>query len=196
VSTPTPPTDCPLRHGSSVPGPERAVFLDRDGVLIEDTGYPDDPAAIALLPGVPEALSELRRAGWALVVVTNQSGIARGRFDLARLAEIHNRLLALLREEGVEPEALYFCPHHPEAEVAEFRRDCDHRKPAAGMLQSAARELGLRLEECCLVGDKESDVQAAHAAGCRAVKIGGGPTAADALAPDLPTAARRILDSR
>jgi len=168
------------------------VFLDRDGVLIEDTGYPDDPSAIALLPGVGEGLRQLRSAGWGLVVVTNQSGVARGRFDLARLAEIHDRLLALLAAEGVTLDGLYLCPHHVEGHPP-WNSDCPHRKPAPGMLLTAAAELDLDLPACWLVGDQEGDVQAAHAAGCRAVRVGPGETAAEARARDLVGAATAIL---
>jgi D,D-heptose 1,7-bisphosphate phosphatase len=186
---------CPSCYGPlSPPSGGRAVFLDRDGVLIEDTGYPDDPDAIALLPGVGEALRALRRAGWGLVVVSNQSGVARGKFGLARLAEIHDRLLALLRGEGVELDALYYCPHHPQGRPP-FDLDCDHRKPAPGMLRSAARDLDLRLNECWMIGDKESDVRAAHAAGVHAIRIGGVETAAEAAAPDLRAAAAWLLAS-
>jgi D-glycero-D-manno-heptose 1,7-bisphosphate phosphatase len=190
------PVQCPSCHGPlSPPAGGRAVFLDRDGVLIEDTGYPDDPAGIALLPGAGEALRALRQAGWGLVVVTNQSGVARGKFGLARLAEIHDRLLALLRAEGVELDALYYCPHHPQGQPP-FDLDCDHRKPAPGMLRSSARDLSLGLEECWMVGDKESDVRAAHAAGARAVRLGPGETAAEISARDLRDAAAEILAPR
>ena len=178
-------TACPLRHGAArPPGTSRAVFLDRDGVLIEDTGYPDDPDAIRLLPGVGEALRRLRAAGWGLVVVSNQSGVARGKFDLNRLDAIHDRLRELLAAEGVELDALYFCPHHPEGRPP-FQSDCDHRKPQPGMLLPAARELGLSLPDCWMVGDKESDVEAGCAAGCRTILIAGGV--------DLPAAAREIV---
>lgn len=184
---------CPQRHGGLTGQGTRAVFLDRDGVLIEDTGYPDDPAAISLLPGVVEGLTRLRAAGWRLVVVTNQSGIARGKFTLDRLSAIHARLLALLTRAGIEIDALYYCPHHPEAPVAEFRLDCDHRKPLPGMLLTAARTLDLDLARCWMVGDKEGDVQAGHAAGCRAVRLTAGASAAEACARDLLQAAELIL---
>lgn len=188
---------CPQTHGPVLVGVgRRAVFLDRDGVLIADTGYPDDPRAISLLSGVGEALRRLREAGWRLVVVTNQSGVARGRFSLARLAAIHTRLAALLAAEGVCLDALYFCPHHPEGVLPAFRRDCDHRKPAPGMLRSAAEAMRLCLAECWLVGDKESDIEAARAAGCRAVLVStplASATQAEAVVADLSTAVARIL---
>lgn len=190
-----PAFSCPQRHGSTAGRGNRAVFLDRDGVLIEDTGYPDDPERIPLLPGVAEGLARLQAAGWRLVVVTNQSGIARGRFTLARLAEIHDRLLAQLAAADITIDALYFCPHHPEAPLPEFHHACDHRKPLPGMLLSAARDLDLDLTQCWMIGDKESDVRAGHAAGCRTLRLTGSATSADATARDLIEAAARILAS-
>lgn len=185
---------CPMRHPLPIRRGGKAVFLDRDGVLIEDTGYPDDPAAIRVLPGVPEALRRLRAAGWRLVVVSNQSGIARGKFDLPRLHTLHAELLRRLSAEGAELDALYFCPHHPEGRIPEFAARCDHRKPAPGMLQTAALELAVDLGASWMVGDKESDVEAAHRAGCRAVRIGSGPTNAESRARDLPEAAEWIMN--
>jgi len=185
---------CPFRHeGAAGPGARRAVFLDRDGVLIEDTGYPDDPDAIALLPGVAEALRALQAAGWRLVVVSNQSGVARSKFSLETLAAVNTRLLELLSREGVALDALYFCPHHAEAGHPPFDVECDHRKPAPGMLLSAATDLGLDLRASWMIGDRESDVAAGLAAGCRAILLGEGTTRADWVGADLLQAAERIL---
>jgi D-glycero-D-manno-heptose 1,7-bisphosphate phosphatase len=184
---------CPMMYGAPVrSGGSRAVFLDRDGVLIPDTGYPDDPHAISLLAGVGEALRVLRAAGWRLVVASNQSGVARGKFTLERLEQIHDRLRDLLAAEGVTLDALYYCPHHPEGRPP-FDVACDHRKPAPGMLRSAAKRMGLDLAACWMVGDKESDVEAAHAVGCRAVRLGAASRRAEVTADDLPAAARLIL---
>lgn len=149
------------------------MFLDRDGVLIPDTGYPDDPLAVTLLPGVGEALRRLRNSGWRLVVVSNQSGVARGRFDLERLALVNHRLVALLAAEGVELDAFYYCPHHPTAGQPPFDVDCDHRKPRPGMLLSASERLGLRLPECWFIGDQATDLSAALAAGCKSILVSG-----------------------
>ena len=192
----TPAFPCPRQHGSASGRGSRAVFLDRDGVLIEDTGYPDDPDRIPLLPGVAEGLARLQAANWRLIVVTNQSGIARGKFTLDRLADIHDRLRSQLTEAGISLDALYFCPHHPEAPLPEFHHACDHRKPLPGMLLSAARDLHLDLSQCWMIGDKESDVRAGHAAGCRTVRLTAGPTAADATARDLIEAAAHLLASK
>lgn len=190
------PQPCPSTHGAPLSdGPSRAVFLDRDGVLIEDTGYPDDPDAISLLPEVGAGLRALREAGWRLIVVSNQSGIARGMFPLERLHAIHDRLRELLAQEGVVLDALYFCPHHPRGTAEPFNTPCDHRKPSPGMLLSAAAEFHLDLQACWMVGDKESDVQAAHQAGCRAILLGSGPTAAERHCTTLLEAAAAITES-
>jgi D-glycero-D-manno-heptose 1,7-bisphosphate phosphatase len=105
--------ECPFSVGrlAAAGQPPRAVFLDRDGVLIEDTGYPDDPEAIRLASGAPEALRRLRDSGWRLVLVSNQSGVARGRFSVERLRAVHARLEALLASGGASLDAAYYCPH-------------------------------------------------------------------------------------
>lgn len=186
---------CPLRYPlPSGGGPPRAVFLDRDGVLVPDLGYLADPDRLTLLPGVGAALRLLRSAGWQLIVVTNQSGIARGRFTLARLDAIHARLCELFAVEGVALDALYYCPHHPEGSVAPFAVACAYRKPAPGMLLAAARDCQLELDRCWLIGDQERDIFAAIAAGCRAIRIGSEPVGAVACAPDLPAAVTVLLD--
>lgn len=168
--------DCPHTHGPlRQPPGGRVVFLDRDGVLIEDTGYPDNPAALVLLPGVGEGLRRLAAAGWGLVVVTNQSGAARGYFTLERLAAVHDRLARLVEAEGVQFNGIFFCPHHPAGSVAALARHCACRKPEPGMLCAAARMLDLQLPRCWIVGDRDSDIQAGVAAGVPGLLVGGEP---------------------
>lgn len=164
--------DCPRRHGEPViAGGRRTVFLDRDGVLLRDPGYLSDPDAVELLPGVPDALRRLRAAEWRLVVVTNQSGVARGRFTEATLAEIHARMEATLQADGAHLDAIYYCPHLPNATVPEYRHDCSCRKPQPGMLRAAAEALGLDLAASWMVGDKYADVAAGQAVGCRSLLV-------------------------
>ena len=143
-----------------------AVFLDRDGTLVEDVGYPRDPEAVRLLDGAPEALAALRRAGFALVVVSNQSGIGRGLVTEEEAEAVHERFVRELRAHGVELDDARYCPHAPEDA-------CACRKPEAGLLRDSARELGLDLERSFMVGDKPSDVEAGRAAGCRTVLFDG-----------------------
>jgi histidinol-phosphate phosphatase family protein len=167
------------------PGTRRwAVFLDRDGTLIEDPGYLSRPEGVRVLPGVPAALRRLRAAGCLLVLVSNQSGIGRGYYAEEDYARVHAATEAAL---GFRFDGERHCPHHPDSK-------CSCRKPAPGMLLSAARKLSIDLRRSFVVGDRESDVLAGRAAGCRAVLIGPGPAPEGVLtAPDLAGAADLIL---
>lgn len=137
-----------------------ALFLDRDGTLIEDADYLADPEGVVLLPGAVEALGRFRAAGWATVVVTNQSGIARGLYTRDDYRAVARRLDAMLRRAGVAVDATLHCPHHPE-----FSGPCGCRKPAPGMLLAAGRALDLDLVGSVMVGDKLSDLLAGAAVG-------------------------------
>ena len=131
----------------------RAVFLDRDGTLIEEKVYVSEPEGVVLLPGTAAALSDLRDAGFALVVVTNQSGIARGLYSEDQYHAVAKRLDDVLAEAGSPVDATMYCPHHPD-----FGPACQCRKPATGMYRQAAAELGLSLADSYYVGDKVADV--------------------------------------
>ena len=146
----------------------RAVFLDRDGVLNHDRGYVSRPEDFEWLPGVMHALRALQRAGWALVVATNQSGIARGLYGPAEYANLTAWMHSELAQHGITLDAVLHCPHLPDAPLAAWRRQCDCRKPAPGMLRRAARDLGLELSACVMVGDKPTDIAAGRAAGVAA----------------------------
>lgn len=148
-----------------------AVFLDRDGVVIEDSHYLGDTTRVRLLPGVPEAIAALNRAGRAVVVVTNQSGVARGLFTEPDVLAVHAHLAELLRGYGATIDAFHHCPHHPEADVPAFRVECECRKPRPGMLRRAAEELGLDLAASWMVGDRVTDLEAGAAVGCRTVLV-------------------------
>jgi D-glycero-D-manno-heptose 1,7-bisphosphate phosphatase len=148
-----------------------AVFLDRDGVMIEDVHYLSDVGQVRLIPGAAEAIAKLNAAGVAVVVVTNQSGVARGYFSEDRVGEVHARLDELLAECRGRVDRYYYCPHHPDAEVELYRAACECRKPKPGMLHRAAAELGLNLARAYLVGDKASDLAAGGAAGCKTVLV-------------------------
>lgn len=150
---------------------KRAVFLDRDDTLIRDTGYLSDPDAIELLPGAADGLRALNRAGLPVIVVTNQSGIARGLLTEQTLHVIHARLLKMLKGEGTRIDAVYYCPHHRDGAVAEYRMACTCRKPAPGMLLQAARDFSLDLARCYLVGDKADDMEAIHRVGGTGILI-------------------------
>jgi D-glycero-D-manno-heptose 1,7-bisphosphate phosphatase len=183
--------------------PRRAVILDRDGTLLHDPGYLGDPQGVLLLPHVGESLRALAAAGFLLVVASNQSGIARGKYTLAKYREVEARVAAELAAEGVRLDATYICPYHPDGTVPEFARDHEDRKPNPGMWHRAAADLGLDLPRCYSIGDGERDVVAGKRAGTVAVLLAaerdkwplpvGGPYDPDFTARDLREAALWIL---
>jgi D-glycero-D-manno-heptose 1,7-bisphosphate phosphatase len=140
-----------------------AVFFDRDGTLIEDVHYLSDPRELRLIPGAVDGLRRLRNAGYACVIVTNQSAIGRGLITTDDLERIHEEMERLMRQEGAFLDGIYFCPLSPEQNDD---REPSERKPGPGMLIRAARELGLDLARSWMVGDKISDVAAGQRAGC------------------------------
>jgi D-glycero-D-manno-heptose 1,7-bisphosphate phosphatase len=146
----------------------RAVFLDRDGVLNEDRGDVSRPEDFEWRPGVMHALRALHRAGWALVVTTNQSGIARGVYGPAEYQNLTAWMHNELAHHGITLDGVYHCPHLPDAPLAAWRRQCDCRKPAPGMLRRAARDLRLDLSASVMIGDNPSDIVAGRAAGVAA----------------------------
>lgn len=176
-------------------GQGRAVFLDRDGTLILNQPYNADPSKIELLPGVPEALRILRDSGYQLVVVTNQSGVARGHFGEEALTAMHQHINDLLAPFGVGIDVYYYCPHHVDGVTADYARPCTCRKPNPGMLWRAASDLSLSLERCWIVGDQPTDAMAGLAAHCRAILIGSDQRLPDraSRAIDILQAARRIV---
>jgi D-glycero-D-manno-heptose 1,7-bisphosphate phosphatase len=148
------------------PAPRPAAFLDRDGTIIRDTGYLHDPAAVELLPGAAAAIRRFRDAGWAVVVVSNQSGIARGLYPEAAYHAVQARLAELLAAAGARMDAAYFCPHHPE-----ITGPCECRKPGIRLFEQAAREHHLDLGRSIWVGDRPSDVEPARHWGGRAFLV-------------------------
>lgn len=150
-----------------------AVFLDKDGTLIEDVPFNVEPGRITLTPGAGEALSLLEAAGFALVLVSNQPGVALGRFPASALAAVDRRLARLLAPHGVALDAAYYCPHAP-APGAGRLPACACRKPAPGLIFRAAREHRLDLQRSWMVGDILNDVEAGRAAGCRTVLVDNG----------------------
>jgi histidinol-phosphate phosphatase family protein len=159
---------------SPPPPRPRAVFLDKDGTLVEDVPYNVDPECVRLAPGAAEGLAALDAAGYRLAVVSNQSGVARGYFPEEALAGVERRLRQLLAGVGVALAGFYYCPHHPDGRVPAYAVACRCRKPEPGLLHRAARELGVGLEQCWLVGDILDDVEAGRRAGCRTVLIDNG----------------------
>ena len=176
--------------------PNKAVFLDRDGTLIANRHYGSDPDGIELLDGVVEGLCKLRAAGYRLVLVSNQSGVARGYFDEGAVAQMHDRLQRMLNRHGAALDGLEYCPHHPEGIAPPYAVECACRKPAPGMLRRAARKHGVNLSASWMVGDIEADVEAGRRAGARTVLVG--PETAqpspDYRAEDFAAAVHHILE--
>jgi len=151
------------------------VFLDRDGTLIEEVGYPRDPSAVRILPGAAEALRLLSREGFLLAVVSNQAGIARGKITGEEMDAVHRRFVSAFAAEGVVFDAVEYCPHHPEGAVEAYRRACGCRKPGTGMAEAILLRLGV--PDSCprfMVGDKMSDVSMGVRLGAATVLVGTG----------------------
>ena len=150
---------------------KRAIFLDRDGTLNEDVGYLHRLEDLELFPWTADALRLLKRAGYALVVVTNQSGIAHGLIDPAFVADLPRRDAAAAAARRRRLDALYYCPHHPRGSVPELSVDCRCRKPLPGMVEDAVRDLGIDPKQSWVVGDKWLDVKLGHAVGARSILV-------------------------
>jgi D-glycero-D-manno-heptose 1,7-bisphosphate phosphatase len=149
----------------------KAIFLDRDNTIIEDPGYINNPDQVKLLDSAPEALSSLKAMGYKLVVVSNQSGVARGIVTEEVLGQIHKRLEQLLAEKGVSLDRIYYCPYHIDGVIPKYRKDSDWRKPNPGMLLAAGRDMDIDLKESWMVGDTTGDIEAGARAGCRTIML-------------------------
>jgi D-glycero-D-manno-heptose 1,7-bisphosphate phosphatase len=179
----------------------RAVFLDRDGTINEEREYLHRVEEFRFIAGVPGAIARLNAAGFLVLVVTNQSGVARGYYDLAAVERLHRHIEAELASCGARVDGWYVCPHHPREGVNEHVRPCDCRKPLPGMLLQAAGRFGLDLARSFMVGDKGADVAAALAAGCTPILVRTGYGAGEepclpeavAVADDLAAAVEMIL---
>lgn len=178
-------------------GGRAAAFLDRDGTIILDANYLSDPDGVVLLEGAVEGIRAFKAADYLVVVITNQSVIARGMADEDTLRAIHERMQAMLRPHGAEADAIYYCPHHADGVVPAYSVRCECRKPAPGMILRAADELDVDLPRSVMIGDAESDVLAGKNAGCATVRIAATAQAhaieADHTAANLADAARWFL---
>jgi D-glycero-D-manno-heptose 1,7-bisphosphate phosphatase len=151
--------------------PHKAIFLDCDGTLIEDAGYIKHPDQVMLLAGVAETLVELKAMGYKLIVVSNQSGVARGIVTEKVLAQIHSRLKKLLAEKNASLDRIYYCPYHPDGIIEKYRKESNDRKPAPGMLLTAANKMHIDLNQSWMIGDGDRDIEAGSRAGCRTILI-------------------------
>ena len=168
----------------------RFALLDRDGTVVIDKVYLSDPGGLEFAPRVIEGMRLMRDAGLRFIMITNQSGIARGYFDEETLATIHRRLQEMLAEAGIDLEAIYYCPHGPSDA-------CRCRKPEPGLVLDAMADFGFSAAEAVLIGDSEADMGAAMAAGVTGIRIASPAareTTAPSSAPDFYVAARRAID--
>ncbi|HVZ80355.1 MAG TPA: HAD family hydrolase [bacterium] len=183
-----------------------AVFLDRDGTLIRDAEYLSDPSQIRLFSKTAAALKLLKKAGFLLLVVSNQSGVARGYFPERMVGKVHRKLKAMLQAKGVRLDAFFYCPHHPKGTVKRYSRSCSCRKPGTGMVRQALRRYPIDLKRSFVVGDKMDDMllgRNAKVAGSILVGTGHGkehqkrlmmePLGKTWVASDILTAAHSIL---
>ncbi|MDT8317981.1 MAG: HAD family hydrolase [bacterium] len=150
---------------------EIAVFIDRDGTISEEIGYVNHPDRYSLLPGSAEAIKLINDMGLKAVVVTNQAGVARGYFPEWMIKKVHDRLEELLEENGARLDAIYYCPHHPTAGEAPYRADCDCRKPRTGMIDAAAMDMNIDVNNSYMIGDKITDVEFGHRVGAKGIFV-------------------------
>jgi len=154
-----------------MPGKRRIVLLDRDGTVIVEKEFLADPKGVELIPGSARAIKRLKKAGYAVSIVTNQSGVGRGFYTLAQMKATNAKTLQVLRKAGVKIDSLEWCPHHPGAEVRKYRKKCNCRKPAPGMAIRAARKAGATLKGCVVVGDRLVDVELGQNLGGRGILV-------------------------
>jgi D-glycero-D-manno-heptose 1,7-bisphosphate phosphatase len=149
----------------------RAIIMDRDGTLCEEVGYVNHVSRIRVPERSVRAVRLANEAGFQTVVVTNQAGVARGYFEEALILDVHDRIREVLADGGARLDGMYYCPHHPSAGEAPYRRDCDCRKPGPGMLLRASREMGIDLRRSYMVGDSPKDIEAGRAAGATTILL-------------------------
>ena len=199
----------PPNPQSAIRNPQlsRAIFIDRDGTLNEDIGYVSAADELIIYPWSIEAVRMVNSSEFKAIVITNQSGIARGMYSEKSLDVIHGRMIELLAEGEARIDAVYYCPHHPDFGEAPYRQTCRCRKPGTGMLDAAAREHNIDLKESYVIGDKASDIAMAQRAGARSALVLTGygretlahperwPCSPSFVAEDLFEAVKQILDS-
>lgn len=150
---------------------KKAVFIDRDGTITEEVGYLDHPDKLKLIKGSAEAIKLINDLGMKVILVTNQSGVARGYFPEQMIKNVHDCLEELLSVNGAKLDGIYFCPHHPTAGESPYRSDCECRKPKTGMIKAALQDFDIDLKHSYMIGDKMSDMEFAHNAGIKGILV-------------------------
>ena len=182
---------------------KKAIFLDKDGTLIPDVPYNVDPEKISLSQNTIDGLLALQEAGFVLLVISNQSGIAKGFFDEEALQHVAHKIISLLQQHGLRLAGFYYCPHHPESDMQSYKINCSCRKPKPGLFFEAASDHQIDLSQSWMIGDILHDVEAGHAAGCKAILINNGNETEwelntaripDAIVDDIDGAACYILN--
>lgn len=149
----------------------RAVFLDRDGTINEEVGYVNHLERFYLLPGVAEAIRLLNQNGLKVIVVTNQSGVARGYFPESFIHRVHQKMEECLKEEGAHLDGIYYCPHHPDAGEPPYRQRCRCRKPETGLIEEAVKDLGIDCSRSYMVGDRGADIEFGRKIGAKTILV-------------------------
>ncbi len=150
---------------------DKAVFLDRDGTIIEQMGYINHFSRIKIFPFAVEAIRLFRQANFKIIVVTNQAGVAKGYLSESYLNEMHERMLSQFETMGAKIDRLYYCPHHPKEGKGEYKKDCNCRKPKTGMIDKAVKEFDIDLKRSIVIGDRDSDIEMAHRAQIRSAFV-------------------------
>lgn len=177
------------------PGSGQAVFLDRDGTIIEEVGYLDRVERLSLYPWTIDAIRALNRARLPVILVSNQSGVARGFFTEAVVDDVHHHLASLLAEGDARIDAYYYCPHHPDGAVDAYARRCECRKPGVGLVDRAAAEFGIDPSRSFVVGDRWVDIELAKAMGGRGVLVRTGYGALVERTPPAALTADAVVDN-
>jgi D-glycero-D-manno-heptose 1,7-bisphosphate phosphatase len=152
-------------------GSNKAIFIDKDGTLIPDIPYNVDHHKISINNHAVEGLIKMQEAGYLLIVITNQSGVAKGFFKECDLIPVHRKIMSLLRIDGILLDGFYYCPHDPNGKIERYAQPCDCRKPLPGMLYQAAEAHHLNLSKCWMIGDILNDIECGNRAGCRSILI-------------------------
>ncbi len=153
------------------PNMKRAIFLDKDGTLIQDVPYNVNPKKIFFLPAVIDGLHRLQKLGYALIVISNQSGIAKGIFTVNEFNKVKNKIIHLLNSYSIQLAGFYICPHHPEGKIKKYAKECHCRKPHTGLIERAVEELQINLQHSWFIGDILHDIEVGNSSNCRTILL-------------------------